>query len=116
MLFRSPELDSLYSKFRVVALNGKPVRSADDSTLHLKGYYISCWSSFDLIHVLYIASDIYLKSDRREVYIGNEVINGRRRYHVLMGSSGNRDTDQAIMSKAKKEGFFLASYFDAGLN
>src|SRR5688572_22646908 len=66
ILNMTPELEGTYLAAPVVDCLG----NVPDE---LKGVSLSLWSSFDLLHAIYIANDLYLKEPVDKVYIGNKM-------------------------------------------
>jgi rare lipoprotein A len=111
----SPELDSTYSASRIVKLNGVPeielIPGSKSTADSLEQTFISFWSTTDLVHALYFAADLYLKSNDQQFFIGHELLKGRKRFHVLMKGTGRREGDKRIMTQLREEGFLECSVF-----
>lgn len=111
----SPELDTMFSSSKLVKLNGMPeieLIPGSKSTLDsLQQTYISYWSTTDLVHALYFASDLYLKSSDLDFFIGNDFTGKTRRYHVVSRGTGRTEGDKRMLLQLREEGFLNAKMF-----
>jgi rare lipoprotein A len=99
----TPELDSLFKAHRVTDCFG--------NRAILENYNLSVWSSTDLLHVIYIANDLYLKEDVSSVLIVRKKKDGKDHFHVVLTGYKTK----AALMKAKdlyeRKGFMKVQPF-----
>lgn len=103
LLLLTPALDSIFSSGEVHDCLGNEAQ--------LKGKSISLWRSFDLLHALYVANDLYLKEDVLKVFIVSRKQSGRKLFHIVLTDYG---TDTELMQAKdyyEKKGFMEVQYF-----
>jgi hypothetical protein len=115
LLKYTPELDSTYSASRIMQLNGIPeielVPGSKATADSLEQTYISYWSTTDLVHALYFAADLFLKSGDKQIFIGNDYSSGTKRFHVLCKGTGRKEGDKRIMTELREQGFLDCRVF-----
>ena len=97
LLKHTPALDSIYTASSVVNCFGKTAELTDIS--------LSLWSSYDLIHAIYVANDLYLKEKECDILIGNKLINDRRKYHVIVSGINDKNDAEKLKIKFELKGF-----------
>lgn len=111
----TPELDAIYSSSRLVRLNGMPeielVPGSMSTVDSLDLTYISYFSTPDLVHALYFAADLYLKSPGTEFLIGHDLVSGRKRFHVVGRGTGRAEGDKRLLIQLREEGFLECRSF-----
>jgi hypothetical protein len=70
------EIDSIFNCNDVTDCLGNPET--------LKGYSLSLWRTNDLVHMLYIANELYLHDDIDKVYIVGFGARENRLYHLVI--------------------------------
>jgi hypothetical protein len=115
LLKYTPELDSTYSASRIMQLNGIPeielVPGSKATADSLEQTYISYWSTTDLVHALYFAADLFLKSGDKQIFIGNDYSTGKKRFHVLCKGTGRKEGDKHILTELREQGFMDCRVF-----
>ena len=101
----TPELESTYLAAPLVDCLGK---IPDD----IEGVSLSLWSSFDLIHAIYIANDLYLKEPVDKVYIGNKMVSGKHKYYVIISNIANKAAALALKDKYERKGFMRVNFYN----
>jgi len=111
----TPELDTIFSSSRLVRLNGMPeielVPGSKSTADSLDPTYISYFSTPDLVHALYFAADLYLKSPGTEFLIGHDIVSGRKRFHVVGRGTGRVEGDKRLLIQLREEGFLESRVF-----
>jgi hypothetical protein len=111
----TPELDTIYSSSRLVRLNGMPeielVPGSKSTVDSLDLTYISYFATPDLVHALYFAADLYLKSPGTEFLIGHDLVAGRKRFHVVGRGTGRAEGDKRLLIQLREEGFLECRVF-----
>jgi rare lipoprotein A len=104
LLLLTPALDSIFSTGEVHDCLGNEAE--------LKGKSISLWRSFDLLHALYVANDLYLKEDVQKVLIVTRKQSGRKLFHIVLS---DYDTDTEVVQAKdlyEKKGFMEVQFFN----
>ena len=101
LLQLTPELDSIFNTNSVVDCLGNVDK--------LSGFNLSLWSSNDLIHVLYIANDLYLKEDFEKVYIVTKGKGTSKKYHVVISEIEDRVLANQLKDYFERQGFMHVS-------
>lgn len=111
----TPELDTIYSSSRLVRLNGMPeielIPGSKSTADSLDLTYISYFSTPDLVHALYFAADLYLKSPGTEYLIGHDMVSGRKRFHVVSRGTGRVEGDKRLLIQLREDGFLECKVF-----
>ena len=89
LIQKNHEIDSLFTCEDVLDCLGNPDR--------LKGYSLSLWRTSDILHMLYVANELYLHDDISKVYIVGIGVNETRMYHLVV--SGFSSKEKAISGK-----------------
>lgn len=94
------ELDSLFHAHPVVDCMGNKAE--------LEKYSISLWSSDDLLHVIYIANDLYLKEDVSKVLISKGKSGS---YHVILTGYESKQKATEAKDYFERKGFMKVGFF-----
>jgi|JI10StandDraft_1071094.scaffolds.fasta_scaffold82512_3 rare lipoprotein A len=97
LLKPSKEIDSLFTCEDVLDCLGNPDK--------LKGYSISLWRTSNIIHMLYIANELYLHEDVDKVYIVGLGVNEKRLYHLVISGFSSKEKALSGISNYEKKGF-----------
>jgi rare lipoprotein A len=97
LLHHSPELDSLFTCEDVNDCLGNPDQ--------LKGISLSLWRTKDLIHLLYIANELYLHDDVEKVNIVGQGTGDDRIYHMVISGYSNAGKAKLAIDQFEKKGF-----------
>ncbi|HEX5001496.1 MAG TPA: septal ring lytic transglycosylase RlpA family protein [Bacteroidia bacterium] len=99
----TPAIDSIF--------NSGGVHDCLGNKAEFEGKSLSLWRTFDLLHALYVANDLYIKEDVSKVYLIAKRDGGRNLYHIVLSGF---NTDEALI-KAKEmfeqKGFMEVEYF-----
>ena len=82
VLHRNKEIDSIFSCNDVLDCLGNPEI--------IKNYSISLWRTKDLIHMLYVANELYLQEDVDKVLIIGQGLGENRTYHLVITGIPNK--------------------------
>jgi len=103
-LFRlSPKLEDIFTSSDIIDCLGNPAQP--------EGVLLSLWSTTDLVHMVYMAGDRYLKEDSLNVYVAPVHGSGPVKYHLLVGSFKDKDAAGDKMTQYKSEGFKYTQFF-----
>ncbi len=91
------EIDSIFRCEDVLDCLGNPEK--------LKGISLSLWRSKDIIHMLYVANELYLHDDVDKVYIVGTGVNNERIYHLVLSGFNSRLNASETISRFEKKGF-----------
>ena len=100
----TPGLEQIYHSGPVVDCLG--------NAAELTGISLSVWSSYDLVHAIYVANDLYLKEHVDKVFIGNKVVSGKRRYHVLLSAIENKEKATELKAAYERKGFMKVNFYE----
>lgn len=103
LLQMTPAIDSIFSSGEVHDCLG--------NRAEVSGRALSLWSTYDLLHALYVANDLYIKEEISRVYIVMKRSSGRKQYHVVLS---DYETDAAVLeAKAlyENKGFMEVAVF-----
>ena len=78
LLQRNTEIDSIFTCTDVLDCLGNEEK--------LSGYSISLYSTNDLIHILYLANELYLQEDVDKVYIIGSGVMENRKYQMVISN------------------------------
>lgn len=105
LLRKTREIDSLFVCEDVLDCLGNPEK--------LKGISLSLWRSKDIIHMLYVANELYLHDDVEKVYIVGLGVNSARMYHLVLSGFSSKSNASAAISKFEKKGFMNIRFLKA---
>ena len=75
------------------------------------GITLSLWSTYDLLHAIYVASDLYLKENVSKVYIGHKHVGNATKYHLLISGIENKSTAAKLKDKYERKGFMKVAFY-----
>jgi rare lipoprotein A len=93
------KLDSTFTCNDVLDCLGHPAQ--------LKGYSISLWRTKNLIHLLYIANELYLNEEIESVYVVGLGTNGNRTYHVVISNIPNKTEALRQIDYYERKGYMI---------
>ncbi|HMT30699.1 MAG TPA: septal ring lytic transglycosylase RlpA family protein [Bacteroidia bacterium] len=99
----TPELDSAFHASAIVDCLG--------NVSTLQGITLSLWSTEDLVHAIYIATDLYIKEDVNKVLIGTKIISGKNRYHILVTGIENKKKAMELKDHYERKGFMKVGIY-----
>jgi rare lipoprotein A len=104
MLRITPEIDSLFTCFDFLDCLGNPDV--------LSGYSLSAWRTNNLLHMLYIANELYLHDDVSRVNIAARGLGKNREYQLVI--TGFKTKSAALLFKdvLEKKGFMKVAFFN----
>lgn len=91
------KLDSTFTCNDVLDCLGNPA--------NLNGYSISLWRTKNLIHLLYIANELYLNEELDNVYVVGFGTNENRTYHVVISNIPNQATSLKQIDFYERKGY-----------
>lgn len=97
VLHRNKEIDSIFSCNDVLDCLGNPEI--------IKNYSISLWLTKDLIHMLYVANELYLQEDVDKVLIIGQGLYENRTYHLVITGIPNKKSVIKQIDYFEKKGF-----------
>lgn len=97
LLQKNTEIDSLFTCEDVTDCLGNP----DE----LEGYSLSLWRTKDIIHMLYIANELYLHEDVEKVLIVGLGVGSKRVYHLTLTGYPNKDAAAVAYDLFERKGF-----------
>jgi rare lipoprotein A len=97
ILSKTREIDSIFSCEDVLDCLGNPEE--------LSGISLSLWRSKDIVHMLYVANELYLHEDVEKVYIVGMGVNSSRIYHLVLSGFKTKLSASETISKFEKKGF-----------
>lgn len=100
----TPQLDSTF--------HAGPVTDCLGNVTSLEGITISLWSTHDLLHAIYVANDLYLKDDVKQVLIGKKMMDDKMYYHVLLSNHPDKETALKVKEVYEEQGFMKATFFE----
>jgi len=102
LLRKTEEIDSIFNCEDVLDCLGNPEQ--------LSGISLSLWRSKDIIHMLYVANELYLHEDVDKVYIVGSGINSSRMYHLVLTGFKTKHEASETISRFEKKGFMQIRY------
>lgn len=100
---KNREIDSLFSCEDVLDCLGNPDK--------LKGFSLSLWRTTDILHMLYVANELYLHDDISKVYIVGQGVNENRMYHLVVSGYNSKKTALAGVDYFERKGFMKVRLF-----
>ncbi len=94
---RNHEIDSLFTCNDITDCLGNPDK--------LKGYSLSLWRTSNLVHMLYIANELYLHDDIDKVNIVGSGIGDNRLYHLVITGMPSRKAALDTIDYFERKGF-----------
>ncbi|MFM7014968.1 MAG: septal ring lytic transglycosylase RlpA family protein [Bacteroidota bacterium] len=77
------------------------------NTASLSGYSISLWRSKNLLHILYIANELYLRDEIENVYVVGLGIGENRNYHVVISNLKSKQEASKKIDFFERQGFMI---------
>ena len=90
-------LDSTFNCNDVLDCLGNPAK--------LSGYSISLWRTKNLIHLLYIANELYLNEELENVYVVGFGTNENRTYHIVISNIPNKSETLKQIDLYERKGY-----------
>lgn len=90
-------LDSTFKCNDVLDCLGNPAK--------LSGYSISLWRTKNLIHLLYIANELYLNEELENVYVVGFGANENRTYHIVISNIPNKSETLKQIDLYERKGY-----------
>ncbi|CAN5626488.1 hypothetical protein BH11BAC2_BH11BAC2_13790 [soil metagenome] len=100
---KNKEIDSLFNCFDILDCLGNPEQ--------LKGYSISLWKTKDIVHMLYVANELYLHEDIDKVFIVGQGAGNNRIYHLIISEIPNKKEAVFQIDYFEKKGFIKVALF-----
>lgn len=100
----TPEIEKVFISNEVVDCLGNKSKLAD--------YSISLWSTSNLLHAIYMASDMYLQEDVPMVYISGRGEGVKRKYFIVLSEIDSKEDMKRMIAHYKKEGFEKTAPFN----
>lgn len=97
LLQKNKEIDSLFTCEDVLDCLGNREK--------LKGFSLSLWRSKDIIHMLYIANELYLHEDVDKVYIVGLGTGMNRVYHLVLTGFPSKEKVKETKDYFERKGF-----------
>lgn len=97
LLQKNAEIDSLFTCEDVTDCLGNPDQ--------LEGYSLSLWRTNDIIHMLYIANELYLHEDVEKVLIVGLGVGVKRVYHLTLTGYPNKESASKAYDFFERKGF-----------
>lgn len=101
LLRRTREIDSIFNCEDVLDCLGNPDR--------LTGFSLSLWRSADIIHMLYVANELYLNEDVEKVNIVGIGMGESRIYHLVISGYATRSKILEGKDYFERKGFMEVS-------
>ncbi len=92
-------LDSTFNCNDVLDCLGNPAK--------LSGYSISLWRTKNLIHLLYIANELYLNEELENVYVVGFGANENRTYHIVISNIPNKSETLKQIDLYERKGYMI---------
>jgi hypothetical protein len=100
---KTKELDSVFTCEDVLDCLG--------NNAALKGYSISLWKTKDIVHMIYVANELYLHEDIKEVLIVVNGVGENRMYHLVISNYPTKKAALESKDYFEKKGFMTVKYF-----
>lgn len=97
LIQKNSDIDSIFTCEDVLDCLGNPEK--------LKGYSLSLWRTTDILHMLYVANELYLHDDIAKVYIVGQGINEKRMYHLVISGFPSREKALSGVDFFERKGF-----------
>lgn len=97
LLQKTNEIDSIFRNNDILDCLG----NKDE----LDGYSLSLWRSKDIIHMLYVANELYLHDDIEKVLIAGTGSGAERKYHLILSGYKKKEAALVEISRMEKKGF-----------
>ena len=103
ILNKTQEIDSIFRFNEVLDCLG----NKDE----LSGYSLSLWRTKDIIHMLYVANELYLHDDIEKVLIAGTGMGTERLYHLILTGYSGKEAALNEISRMEKKGFMEIKLF-----
>jgi len=100
---RTKEIDSLFTCNDILDCLGNIETISKNS--------ISLWRTKDLIHMLYVANELYLQEDIEKVIIVGQGVSSNRMYHLIITDIESKKIAREQMDYYEKKGFMNVLLF-----
>jgi rare lipoprotein A len=97
------EIDSLFTNYDFLDCLGNPEEK--------EGLSISLWKTKNLLHMLYVANELYLHDDITKVYIAGKGTGSNRIYHLVLSGFDSKKEVQKATEQMEKKGFMKVTAF-----
>jgi len=102
LLQKNREIDSIFTCEDVLDCLGNPDK--------LTGHSLSLWRTSNLIHMLYVANELYLHDDIDKVHIVGLGTGANRMYHLVISGYTNKLKAQAGIDYYERKGFMKVRF------
>ncbi|MBL7924200.1 MAG: septal ring lytic transglycosylase RlpA family protein [Bacteroidia bacterium] len=102
LLQKNREIDSLFTCEDVTDCLGNPER--------LSGMSLSLWRTKDIVHMLYVANELYLHEDVEKVYIVGLGTGNTRTYHLVLSGYPNKQKTLEAIDYFERKGFMEVKF------
>lgn len=99
----TPEIDSLFTCYDFLDCLGNPDV--------IEGYSLTAWKTNDLLHMLYIANELYLHEDVKKVNIACKGEGKNRYYQLVITGFSSKSAALKYKDILEKKGFMQVSFF-----
>jgi len=100
---KTRELDSIFRCEDVLDCLGNPET--------LNGYAITLWKTKDIIHMLYVANELYLHDDVEKVFIVGNGIGNNRTYELIIPNIPSKTEALKLIDFYERKGFMRPLLF-----
>jgi len=101
----TPELEKIYNATPFVDCLGNEAALSDIS--------LSLWSTYDLVHAVYVANDLYLKESVNQVLIGNKLLYGKKKYYIIITGIEGKAAATKAKDEFERKGFMKVAFFES---
>jgi rare lipoprotein A len=105
LIRRSKTIDSLFSCEDIMDCLGNPES--------LQGYSISLWKTKDLVHMVYLANELYLQEPVDKVLVAGIGVGDQRAYHLVLTDFKSRSEALKAIDQYERKGFMKVRLFPA---
>ena len=103
LIQHSPELDNIFLNNEVVDCLGNEEELGDFS--------LQLYKSTDLIHIIYLANELYLHNDVEKVLIVGNGNGNKRTYSIVISDYSSKEACIKAKDFFERKGFMLVSFF-----
>ncbi len=103
ILKQNKELDSIFTCSDVLDCLGNEEKIA--------GHSLSLYNSTDLIHILYLANELYLQEDVEKVFILGNGIGANRKYQIVISNYATKKEALVAKDFFERKGFMKVTVF-----
>jgi rare lipoprotein A len=97
------EIDSLFTNYNFLDCLGNPEEA--------EGISISLWKTKNLLHMLYVANELYLHDDISRVFIAGKGSGNNRTYFLVLSGYDSNKEAQAAIERMEKKGFMKVTLY-----